>query len=90
MHGWGFIGTPSTSQAQRLFWLLVIFSSAGAAVYLLQDTVDKFTDYTAKINIEDRSANLKEAYFPSVVVCNINHLRMSFIYWIHHKFQQNS
>ena len=89
MHGWGFIGAPNTSHMQRLFWLLVIFGSAGGAVYLLQDTVDNFTSYTTKINIEDRSANLKETYFPSVVVCNINPLRKSFIYWIHDNLQQD-
>ena len=54
MHGWGFIGAPSTPVWQRIFWLLVIFSSVGAAVYLLKDTVDDFTSYTTKINIEER------------------------------------
>ena len=83
MHGWFFLGSPTTSKAQKVFWLLVILSSAGIAVYLLQDTLDSFTSTTTKINIHDRSADLLEAYFPSVVVCNINPLRKSFIYWIH-------
>ena len=88
MHGWGFVGAPSTPVWHRIFWLLVIFSSVGAAVYLLKDTVDDFTSYTTKINIEDRSKDLEEAFFPSVVVCNINPLRKSFIYWIHNQLEQ--
>merc|ERR1711884_369091 len=40
------------------------------------------TSYTI-INIKDRTNSLEEIYFPSLVICNINPLKKSFIYWLH-------
>ena len=41
------------------------------------------------IKTVDRTANLSDAFFPSIVICNINQLRKSFIYWLHDNIHQN-
>ena len=80
-------GGRTRSGWQRLFWLLVLAGSAGFSLWLMQENISNFNSYTTKINIEDRSADLQETFFPSVTVCNINPLRKSFIYWIHENLQ---
>ena len=89
LHGWVFLGEANSSVSQKIFWVFVVIISCGASVYLLQDTVDNFMSYKTKINIEDRSADLQDTRFPSVVVCNINPMRKSFIYWLQDNLQKD-
>ena len=81
-HGWRFIGERGGGAFQRTFWSLVIFASLIGVTYLSREAILEFTNSTIKISTEDRSAPLDDAFFPSVVVCNINPLRKSFIYWL--------
>ena len=82
MHGWSFFGSPQASYWQKLFWLLVILSSFSVSLWLIQIQTYFYLTSFVKINIEDRSADLGDTYFPSVVICNVNPLRKSFIYWL--------
>ena len=82
MHGWRFIGDRQFGFGQALFWTLVILGSMGALTFLSYQAITEYTDSTIKVDIKDRSAPLDEAFFPSVVMCNISPLRKSFIYWL--------
>ena len=82
MHGWRFIGDRQFGFGQALFWTLVILGSMGALTFLSYQAITEYTDSTIKVEIKDRSAPLDEAFFPSVVMCNISPLRKSFIYWL--------
>ena len=83
MHGWSFFGSPTGSRVQRLFWFLILITAFGCSGFLLTHSIITFlTSYTI-INIKDRTNSLEEIYFPSLVICNINPLKKSFIYWLH-------
>ena len=82
MHGWRFIGDRQFGFGQALFWTLVILGSMGALTFFSYQAITEYTDSTIKVGIKDRSAPLDEAFFPSVVMCNISPLRKSFIYWL--------
>ena len=75
LHGWVFVGGSDAQPAGRVFWLLVLMCSTGATVWSLYETVSQYNREAIKINTEDRSATLNEAFFPSVIVCNISPLR---------------
>ena len=88
LHGWSFIGDRQFGFGQTLFWSLVILGSIGTLSFLSHLQVTEFFDSTIKVDIKDRSAPLDEAFFPSVVICNINPLRKSFIYWLADNLKQ--
>ena len=82
MHGWQFIGDRQFGFRQALFWIFVILGSMGALSFFWQEAISEYTASTVKVDIKDRSAPLDKAFFPSVMICNINPLRKSFIYWL--------
>ena len=82
MHGWRFIGDRQFGFGQALFWIFVILGSMAALTFFSHQAITEYTDSTIKVDIKDRSAPLDEAFFPSVVMCNISPLRKSFIYWL--------
>ena len=88
MHGWRFIGDRQFGCGQALFWTIVILGSMGALIFLSYLQLTEYTDSTIKVEIKDRSAPLDEAFFPSVVMCNISPLRKSFIYWLADNLEQ--
>ena len=89
MHGWSFFGSPQASFFQKLFWLLVILFSFAVSLKLIHFQSYFYLNSFIKINIEDRSADLEDTYFPSVVICNVNPLRKSFIYWLQENLEIN-
>ena len=89
MHGWSFFGSPEASCFQKFFWLVVILFSFSVSLWLIHIQTDLYLNSFTKINIEDRSAGLEDTYFPSVVVCNINPLRKSFIYWLRENIERS-
>ena len=62
--------------------MITITSALTVSVLLIQNSVADFAESKTKTSIEDRSAELSEAFFPSVSVCNANHVRKSFVYWL--------
>ena len=54
----------------------------------MTSSISTYVDSVTTIKIVDRTANLSDAYFPSVIICNINQLRKSFIYWLHENINQ--
>ena len=88
LHGWGFFGAHNTSSAQKIFWAFVLLSSFLLSGLLIKENTMLFINSFTIINLEDRSADLSDAFFPSLVICNINPLRKSFIYWVHDSLQE--
>lgn len=88
LHGWSFFGAHNTSTAHKIFWAIVLFTSFVISGILIKDNTVSFINSFTIINLEDRSAHLSDAYFPSLVICNINPLRKSFIYWVHESLQE--
>ena len=89
MHGWTFIGSRSASFGQRIFWLFTLSTFMVLAGYLVKMNISAYDNSVTTIKIDDRTADLSDAYFPSVVICNINQLRKSFIYWLHENIHEN-
>ena len=89
MHGWIFFGSANAPLKQRLFWLVVLSASLVTAALLIFLNTAAFMSSFTQIRTQDRTADLGHAYFPSVLVCNINQLRKSFIYWLHHNLGQS-
>ena len=72
-----------------MFRLLVILASFSVSLWLINIQAEVYLFSFTKINIEDRSADLKDTFFPSVVICNVNPLRKSFIYWLQENLEIN-
>ena len=89
MHGWTFFGSHHASMGQRIFWFSILSTFFVLAGYLMKENISAYTNSVTTIKTVDRTANLSDAFFPSVVVCNINQLRKSFIYWLHDDIRQN-
>ena len=87
MHGWGFFGASNGSYIQKIFWFFVILTSFIFSGWLIKENTITFMTSFTIINLEDRSRDLDQVHFPSVVICNINPLRKSFIYWLHDNLQ---
>ena len=90
MHGWAFLGSQHTSLGQKIFWFSILSSLLAFAGYLMKGNISAYSESVTTIKIVDRTANLSDAYFPSVVICNINQLRKSFIYWLHDNIHENN
>ena len=88
MHGWRFLGDRQAGSGQAIFWAIVITTSLIGLTFLSKDAINNYTTSTIKVEIEDRSAPLTDAFFPSVIICNISPLRKSFIYWLKAGLQQ--
>ncbi len=44
------------------------------------EIIQEFREATVQYNLESATVSLDEVYFPSIVICNMNNLRRSFIY----------
>ena len=88
MHGWSFFGSPNGSRTQKLFWLIVLISVIVFGGYLLSNSIMIYMASYTIINVKDRTSSLDDIHFPSLVICNINPLRKSFIYWLHQEYHE--
>ena len=91
MHGCSFFGAPHSSSYlfKKLFWFIVVIFSLSLSGYLIYANTKSFMNTFTTISTNDKSKDLNDVYFPSLVICNINPLRKSFIYWIHENLQQS-
>ena len=84
LHGWAYLKMEEKWKVltflKRLLWALVIIGCAiGCGIFVIKRIIE-YIDSDVVIMIESRSESLSEIYFPSVVICNINPLRKSFMY----------
>lgn len=73
LHGWPHL--PAASDRQKLFWLVVITGSLGAACYFTTNTVTQFTTSTVVTNIQSTTEDVTKAKFPKIVLRNKYGLR---------------
>ena len=89
MHGWAFFGSHHAPIGQRIFWFSVLCTFLSLSGYLMKESISAYANSVTTIKTVDRTANLSDVFFPSVVICNINQLRKSFIYWLHDNIRQS-
>ena len=84
LHGWSYLEKGETMKVltilKRIIWSLVIIGSAIACGLFVVKRIIEYIESDVIIMTESRSESLSEIYFPSVVICNINPLRKSFMY----------
>ena len=84
LHGWSYLEKGETMKIltilKRILWSCVIIGSAIACGLFVVKRIIEYVESDVVIRTESRSESLSEIYFPSVVICNINPLRKSFMY----------
>ena len=89
MHGWALFGSQQTPRGQKIFWFSILSTFLALAGFLIKENITAYEASLTTIKTVERTADLNDAFFPSVVICNINQLRKSFIYWLHENLHQN-
>jgi len=84
LHGWTYIprfaGAGSLGWLHRISWFILVFSSVCFAWYNVWNLFEEYYWQSPTITIGDTTGPIKEVYFPSVTVCNLNQVRMSQAY----------
>ena len=79
LHGWIYIGDKNASQLQKSFWIFSIFLSILLAIFLIYKQTKDFMNATIVTTLDSIDVPLTEIYFPSVVLCNNNQIRQSYL-----------
>ena len=86
LHGWNYLLSEEKwkvlTTLKRVLWSIIILSTAIVCSYFVVSRTIEYIESDVAIMLESRSGNLSEVYFPSIVVCNMNPLRKSFMYEI--------
>ena len=80
--GLHYIGQRNAHIIQRLFWIVAFISALALFVAGCYAAISDFNTKTTNIVSEDRQASLDQIFFPSLVICNVNKFRSSFVYYI--------
>ena len=72
LNGWYYMAKNNITKLSRFFWMMVILSSIGWALFLCYGIVVEFLNSNVIITVESVSASLDEVLFPSIVICNQN------------------
>ena len=78
LHGWHYIGQKNASIFQRIFWIVILLLSILTTILFLYNSTLDFLHATITTSIDTMTAPLSEIFFPSVAVCNLNQVRLSF------------
>ena len=79
LHGWRFLSNGTFKRSQVIFWSIIISISFIGCGFLIAFQCFEFQKATIVFDIESMSIPMEELYFPSVVLCNKNTLKQSFI-----------
>ena len=63
---------------QRIFWTFILLLSITLSIVCLYQNIFDFKNATVITYIDSMTVPLSEIFFPSVVVCNMNQVRLSF------------
>ena len=92
MHGWKHVGKVRNNQIfplrsfliqltskEQFAWILILVASLGVAFFFIATAIIDFNSSTVVTTIQTTTAPLSEVFFPTVIVCNINQIRNSFL-----------
>ena len=79
LHGWIYVGEKTASKLQKSFWIFTVFMSILLAIFLAYKQTKDFTNATIVTTLDSIDVPLTEIYFPSVVLCNNNQIRQSYL-----------
>ena len=79
LHGWIYIGDKNASQLQKSFWIFSNFLSIFLTIFLIYKQTKDFMNATIVTTLDSIDVPLTEIYFPSVVLCNNNQIRQSYL-----------
>ena len=79
LRGWIYIGEKGTPKFERIYWILAIFISTISAIVLCYFQTLDFIHATIVTSVDSINVPLTEIYFPSVVLCNNNQIRQSYL-----------
>ena len=79
LHGWIYVGEKGAPKFQRFYWILAIFISTVSAIVLCYFQTIDFIHATIVTSVDSINVPLTEIYFPSVVLCNNNQIRQSYL-----------
>ena len=81
LHGWQFLGQHakgSEKNWQFVFWFVSVVTSLTFGIGCMMFHVCKYYNATPITSLDNVTIPLSEIYFPSVSVCNINQVRLSY------------
>ena len=81
-HGLSYLGDKNAPGFKKIFWFVIFLAGLFLFIFFAKHTISEFLSAKTKIQIEETHADLSEVVFPSVIVCNNNPFRKSFVYWI--------
>ena len=81
IHGTQYLGDKSWFS--KLFWFIVIVSGFTLFIVLSLEIGKEFESKNTKLDLESGHSSLDDVVFPSIVLCNLNHYRLSFFLWLH-------
>ncbi len=80
LHGFNFLTFPSQTFTQTLFWILIIVASITGAFFVVSANIKDFAESSVSYDLETPLQPLNDVFFPSLVLCNMNQLRSSFVW----------
>ncbi|KAK9888762.1 hypothetical protein WA026_000987 [Henosepilachna vigintioctopunctata] len=72
LHGLRYIGDPSLSLCERLFWFCSFGIAACLAGYFISNIYIKWSESPVIISFSPSDADLNSIPFPSITICNMN------------------
>ncbi len=91
LHGFPFFQYPHNSKGfHYCFWCLVISASSVGALFLVGMNIGDFARSTVSYDLATPTHSLDDVLFPSLLVCNINLLRGSFVRGIMQELKNSS
>nr|XP_040563668.1 uncharacterized protein LOC121113868 [Lepeophtheirus salmonis] len=77
LHGWKFLSAKQSSKPLRFGWILVVLASLAVTIFFLMYSILNFWGSTVQTTQDTSRGSLRNVYFPSVTLCNINQGRSS-------------
>ena len=81
LHGFNFLAYPGGGERLRsVFWTLVIGAASAGALFVVGTNISDFADSSVSYDLATPTMPLDGVFFPSLVLCNMNQLRGSFVH----------
>ena len=80
LHGFNFLAFPGQTPPRTIFWTTVLVTSFAGSLLLVGTNTRDFAASSVSYDLQTPTQPLDDVFFPSIVICNMNQLRSSFIY----------